>query len=165
MIRRRVRQAEDLIAAAVGQDRAVPADEAVQAAGAGDQLVARPADKMIGIAEDDLGTELLEVAVRQPLTAPRVPTGMKAGVWTTPCGVACRAARRVAPVRTKADGSNTVRRASVVCAGGRASLRRAPPAFFSLVKRLRIGVLYGGRSGGHEVSLASAAAVFASLDR
>src|ERR687898_485583 len=34
-----------------------------------------------------------------------------------------------------------------------------------LVKRLRVGVLYGGRSGEHEVSLASAAAVFANLDR
>src|SRR5919198_3826419 len=34
-----------------------------------------------------------------------------------------------------------------------------------LVKRLRVGVLYGGRSGEHEVSLASAAAVFAHLDR
>jgi D-alanine-D-alanine ligase len=34
-----------------------------------------------------------------------------------------------------------------------------------LVKRLRIGVLYGGRSGEHEVSVASAAAVFANLDR
>lgn len=33
------------------------------------------------------------------------------------------------------------------------------------MKRLRIGVLYGGRSGEHEVSLASAAAVFAHLDR
>jgi D-alanine-D-alanine ligase len=33
------------------------------------------------------------------------------------------------------------------------------------VKRLRIGVLYGGRSGEHEVSLASAASVFANLDR
>src|SRR5580765_8499558 len=33
------------------------------------------------------------------------------------------------------------------------------------VKRLRIGVLYGGRSGEHEVSLASAAAVFANIDR
>ncbi len=33
------------------------------------------------------------------------------------------------------------------------------------VKRLRIGVLYGGRSGEHEVSLASAAAIFANLDR
>jgi D-alanine-D-alanine ligase len=33
------------------------------------------------------------------------------------------------------------------------------------MKRLRVGVLYGGRSGEHEVSLASAASVFAHLDR
>jgi len=33
------------------------------------------------------------------------------------------------------------------------------------VKRLRVGVVYGGRSGEHEVSVASAAAVFAHLDR
>jgi D-alanine-D-alanine ligase len=33
------------------------------------------------------------------------------------------------------------------------------------VKRVRVGVLYGGRSGEHEVSLASAAAVFHNLDR
>jgi D-alanine-D-alanine ligase len=32
------------------------------------------------------------------------------------------------------------------------------------VKKLRIGVVYGGRSGEHEVSLASAAAVFKNLD-
>ena len=32
-------------------------------------------------------------------------------------------------------------------------------------RRLRVGVLYGGRSGEHEISLASAAAVFANLDR
>jgi D-alanine-D-alanine ligase len=32
------------------------------------------------------------------------------------------------------------------------------------VKRLRVGVIYGGRSGEHEVSLASAAAVFQNLD-
>src|SRR5438067_8512605 len=37
--------------------------------------------------------------------------------------------------------------------------------YSEIVKRLRIGVLYGGRSGEHEVSLASAAAVFAHLDR
>jgi D-alanine-D-alanine ligase len=34
-----------------------------------------------------------------------------------------------------------------------------------IVKRLRVGVIYGGRSGEHEVSLASAAAVVANLDR
>ena len=33
------------------------------------------------------------------------------------------------------------------------------------MKRLRVGVLYGGRSGEHEVSLASAAAVFGHLDK
>jgi D-alanine-D-alanine ligase len=33
------------------------------------------------------------------------------------------------------------------------------------MKRLRVGVLYGGRSGEHEVSLASAASVFSNLDR
>jgi D-alanine-D-alanine ligase len=32
------------------------------------------------------------------------------------------------------------------------------------VKKLRIGVIYGGRSGEHEISLASAAAVFKNLD-
>jgi len=41
----------------------------------------------------------------------------------------------------------------------------APAPLPEPVKRLRIGVLYGGRSGEHEVSLASAAAVFANLDR
>ena len=39
------------------------------------------------------------------------------------------------------------------------------PVILLPMKRLRIGVLYGGRSGEHEVSLASAAAVFANLDR
>ena len=33
------------------------------------------------------------------------------------------------------------------------------------MKRLRVGVIYGGRSGEHEVSLASAASVIANLDR
>jgi D-alanine-D-alanine ligase len=32
------------------------------------------------------------------------------------------------------------------------------------VKKLRIGIIYGGRSGEHEISLASAAAVFKNLD-
>src|SRR5690606_5643806 len=40
-----------------------------------------------------------------------------------------------------------------------------PGAHQTSVKRLRVGVVYGGRSGEHEVSLASAAAIFANLDR
>jgi D-alanine-D-alanine ligase len=35
---------------------------------------------------------------------------------------------------------------------------------FGCVKKLRVGIIYGGRSGEHEVSLASAAAVFQNLD-
>jgi D-alanine-D-alanine ligase len=34
-----------------------------------------------------------------------------------------------------------------------------------MVKKLRVGVIYGGRSGEHEVSVASAASVFKHLDR
>ena len=48
-------EAEDLEAAAVGQDRPVPADEAVQAAAPRDQLVAGAEKEVIGVAEDDLG--------------------------------------------------------------------------------------------------------------
>ena len=33
-----------------------------------------------------------------------------------------------------------------------------------MVKKIRVGVIYGGRSGEHEVSLASAASVFKNLD-
>jgi D-alanine-D-alanine ligase len=33
------------------------------------------------------------------------------------------------------------------------------------VKKLRVGIIYGGRSGEHEVSIASAAAVFQNLDK
>ena len=33
------------------------------------------------------------------------------------------------------------------------------------MKKLRVGVIYGGRSGEHEVSVASAASIIKSLDR
>ncbi len=34
-----------------------------------------------------------------------------------------------------------------------------------MVKRLRVGILFGGRSGEHEVSLLSAASIFKAIDR
>lgn len=37
--------------------------------------------------------------------------------------------------------------------------------YYRSVKKLRVGVLYGGRSGEHEVSVASAASIFKHLDR
>src|SRR5467141_3679746 len=42
--------------------------------------------------------------------------------------------------------------------------KRIAPLMATEKKRLRIGVLYGGRSGEHEVSLASAASVIRALD-
>ena len=47
-------EAEDLKAAGVGEDRAVPRHEAVQAAGRFDGLAARAQPQMIGVREHDL---------------------------------------------------------------------------------------------------------------
>ena len=47
----------------------------------------------------------------------------------------------------------------------RAADPRARERLVTRVKRLRVGVLYGGRSSEHEISVASAAAIFANLDR
>ncbi len=57
-------EAEDLKAAAVGEDRSRPPDEPVQTAAAGDQLVTGPQEQVIGVAEDDLGVHLLQVAMQ-----------------------------------------------------------------------------------------------------
>ena len=67
LITRRVGQAEHLKATAVGEDRVIPADEAVKPAPARDQLVAGPQEQVIGVAEDDLGAELFQVALAHRL--------------------------------------------------------------------------------------------------
>ena len=54
-------EAEHLEAAAVGEDRARPSDEAMQAAAPRDQLVAGPQHQVIGVGEDDLGAGILYV--------------------------------------------------------------------------------------------------------
>ena len=50
----RVAEREDLVAARVGQDRAVPAHEAMEPAELGDQLVAGPEEEVVGVAENDV---------------------------------------------------------------------------------------------------------------
>jgi len=57
-------EAEDLKAAAVREDRSRPPDEPVQTAAAGDQLVTGPQEQMVGVAQDDLGIHLLQVAMQ-----------------------------------------------------------------------------------------------------
>ena len=60
-------QAEDLEAAAVRQDHAFPAHEAMQAAEAGDALGARPQAEMVGIGEDKRRTGRAKLVGRQRL--------------------------------------------------------------------------------------------------
>src|SRR5690349_11994155 len=71
---------------------------------------------------------------------------MNAGVCTTPWGVA-NSPRRAEPsvfLNVKRNGNTFT---------------------ISTLKKLRVGVIYGGRSGEHEVSVASAASIFKHLDR
>src|SRR5262245_43933839 len=95
------------------------------------------------------------------LTAPRVPTGMNTGVCTTPCGVRS-SPRRARPSRWVTVKSKGTQR---LWLDSNRPLHSSASCILWYVKRLRVGVLYGGRSGEHEVSLASAAAVFAHLDK
>src|SRR5262249_2873422 len=57
-------EAEDLITAAVGEDRLRPSDEAMKAAASRDEIVARPQIEVIGVAEQDLRAEFFEIPVR-----------------------------------------------------------------------------------------------------
>ena len=62
-----VSQAEDLEAAAIGQDRPVPVHEGVQPAELLDQFRAGPQQQVIGIAEDDLCSRLAQLFWRNAL--------------------------------------------------------------------------------------------------
>ena len=60
-------EAEDLIAAAVGEEGAIPSDEAVQSPLAGDQVLAGPEVQMIGVAQDDSCAGLHQMRMGQRL--------------------------------------------------------------------------------------------------
>ena len=64
------REAEHLIAAAVGENRPRPTDEPVQPAAACDEVAAWAQIKMIRVAEQDLGAQRFEVAVGHALHRP-----------------------------------------------------------------------------------------------
>ena len=65
-----VAEAEHLVAPAVGQDRPVPADEAVQAAGPRHEPGAGTQMQVIGVGEDELRPQAEDVAMRQSLDGP-----------------------------------------------------------------------------------------------
>ena len=60
-------QAEDLIPAAVGKDRALPADELMKASATCDELISRTQQQVIRVREHDLSTRVFEVAVADGL--------------------------------------------------------------------------------------------------
>ena len=47
----------------------------------------------------------------------------------------------------------------------RLNKKGVPTPYYRLVKKLRIGIIFGGRSGEHEVSVTSAASIFKHIDR
>ena len=99
-----LRQRHHLEAAGVGQDRPRPVGEGVQAAERRHPLGARPQHQVIGVAEDDVGAGRPHLIQVIAFTVPAVPTGMKAGVRTTPRGSVDRAGPRRAVGRVDAEG-------------------------------------------------------------
>jgi hypothetical protein len=87
------RQREDLEAAAVGQNGPVPVREGMQTARLLHDLHPWPYKEVVGVPEDDLRVQRLQLLRMHAFTVPCVPTGMKTGVSTTPCGVVSRPRR------------------------------------------------------------------------
>ncbi len=82
-----LRQRHDLKAAGIRQNRVRPVHEFLQATQFGDALRARPQHQVIGIAEDDIRSQLTHCSGYIVLTVACVPTGMKAGVRIWPWAV------------------------------------------------------------------------------
>ena len=132
-------------AAGVSEEGAVPGHEAVQAPQAGHRLRPGAQGEVVGVGQDDLGPQGAAPWGRG-LHVACVPTGMKAGVRTGPCGVSKRPAR--APVsrstastvklniRRPLDHSRMARQAAALSPG---------PA-------RKVG-LAGGRTGGPGMEL------------
>ena len=81
------REREDLVAAGVGEQGAIPAVESVQAPRRLDHCKARTQVKVIGVGQYQVVAQLAHPRRQDRLTEPRVPTGMNAGVSTSPCAV------------------------------------------------------------------------------
>ena len=106
-------------------------------------------------------------------TAPCVPTGMNIGVSTVAVrgghhpgargAVGAGDAEAERRVGHRAAPQSRLLAAEPACAASRSAA--SAPAIIPSVKKLRVGVIYGGRSGEHEVSVASAASIFKHLDR
>ena len=104
-------QAEDLVAAAVGEDTGPRQPvKPCRPPRLAHQRVARAQHQVIGVGEDDLRARLRRGRARvTAFTAAAVPTGMKAGVSTAPCGVVQAARARARPPRCPTVNENMSR--------------------------------------------------------
>ncbi len=120
---------------------------------------------MIGVAEDDLRADLAQVARRHGLDRRARADRHEDRRLDRPVRRLQNAGPR-RPVRVRQRETERPSHPATLSADPSGSSRAASTALVNhAVKRLRVGVIYGGRSGEHEVSLASAAAVIANLDR
>ena len=100
-------QRHDLEAAGIGQDRMRPVHEFVQTAERRNALGARAQHQVIGIGRARYRRRSPRTsAVVTPFTVACVPTGMKAGVRTTPCGVVISPTRAAPSVAKQAEGQS-----------------------------------------------------------
>src|SRR5260370_41295197 len=90
-------KAEDLISARIGQDRARPGHELVQAAQIADERVSRPEIEMIGVGEKNLRAEIFEGLLRKSLDRPGRADGQEHGRVN-------RAVRGVQAAKTRGAG-------------------------------------------------------------
>jgi len=143
-----LREAEYLKAAAIGQDGPLPSDESMQAAPPSNELVAGTKIEMVGVAQDDLGSGLLHIPEQGSLDRTLRPHGHE------------RRCVDDAPGRVALAEASTS-----VGTEQREAKRPAQDDYYGSAMKLRVGVIYGGRSGEHEVSVVSAASIFKHLDR
>src|SRR5712692_6765840 len=90
-------QAEDLISTGIGEDRARPGHELVQAAQIADERVPRPEIEMIGVGEKNLRAEIFEGLLRKSLDRPGRADGQEHRRVN-------RAVRGAQPPKTRAAG-------------------------------------------------------------
>ena len=140
-----VGQTEHLVAAAVGQDWPIPTDEPMEPPAPSDQFVTGPQQQVIRVRQHDLRAGILQFGMTKGLHGALSPDGHE-----------CR--RLKDPVRGLA-----LAKTRGTIGGSHAEAERTHVKMIS-VKKLRVGVIYGGRSGEHEVSVASAASIFKHLD-
>ena len=141
----------------------------MQAARTRDELVPRPQEQVVGVRENDLGANLGEIPVGHGLDGATGPNRHERwrphdAVWGPQLATTRQA---IGMGDTKPE---RLRHCGILlpCPGRSTAISFFPAPVASHTAdcsvRLRVGVIYGGRSSEHEVSIASAAAVIANLD-